>query len=224
MDYLRSAYSTTYHAFDHDGLVDTPGTLQWYRAPPHALEIGIHHQYASSNYLNGVNYPEQVGEVIGAVRTWKNGATPNGIVGVNCCDGVYDAQLNRLASPIGDNVFGQPLCCQVPAVCLACDLGEGLALYFVVATGGTGPFASANGRWAIAVRSPCFWTNFDVPEWQLNGFAGTFFQLTLSSGNPGGVAIWRIPVPYDCRVDHLTWPLFFSETPGQEPSIAVVRR
>lgn len=112
-----------------------PFDVVWYAAPAGAIPLGVHHQYGSYNYQKGTAYPDQVGEIIGAGRPWSNGATPPGVTGVGHCGTQWTGELQRLTTPIPDNVFDQPACCPIPALCQpqiaatpAVDNGDGSGL------------------------------------------------------------------------------------------------
>jgi hypothetical protein len=113
MDFIRTAYSTTVHFKDLDPRVST---ITWYKAPTGALAFPDHHYFGSLNYTDRNSGTNPVGEIVGALRPWSNGATPAGILGTNFCGAAAD-YLGITAfrsTPMPLNSFGQPTCCDAP--------------------------------------------------------------------------------------------------------------
>lgn len=117
MDYLRSAYSTTCHAFDVVTGLPEPFTIRWYRAPAGAQVLPVRHQYGSYNWEDRLPYAEAVGEEIGQPRPYDKGATPPGVLGVDYCGTEWTGMLDRLPVPRQSNKWDQPICCSDPTYC-----------------------------------------------------------------------------------------------------------
>jgi hypothetical protein len=74
MDVLRSCYSTKMRFTNGGPEYD----VQWYFCPPGAKVFSGRHSYASLNYQTG-RWPTSdtsIGEVVGALRPWRNGSLP----------------------------------------------------------------------------------------------------------------------------------------------------
>lgn len=83
MDFLRTAYSTSMYSFDPSTGTLVEFTANWYRAPIGATVLGVHHQYASSRNTFPTAYPEQIGEVLSAAKSYSKGGVPPGVIGNN---------------------------------------------------------------------------------------------------------------------------------------------
>lgn len=117
MDYLRSAYSTTIHAWDRATGEHVPAQITWFRAPSGALPLPVQHQYGSLNWSNRIAYPESVGEIIGDPRPYDKGATPNGLSGSQYCGTHWTGTLFRSSGPFDLTKWDQPSCCGDPSYC-----------------------------------------------------------------------------------------------------------
>lgn len=172
MDYMRSCYTVDMFSF-------VPGVTRprlflatWYKAPSTAIPIGIHHQYASGKWTKPTDYKDEVGEdPLGSFAYYK-GTTPAGVVGTNYCGTQWTGKLFRLTTPLPNNAYGQPSCCALPPVtCTACAEGVGPSTMYVVASGGTGDFAVANGTWPLVNSGTCRWiTVGSGPAWVVEAF------------------------------------------------------
>jgi hypothetical protein len=120
MSALRSGYSTQVYAFDPSTGIMVPQTIQWQKCVAGAVRTLTHHQYDSLNYTKGVAYPDSVGEIIGAARTWQNGAPSAGQVGTNHvgADALWLGRLTALSSPLVESGYGLPAACNVPVLCM----------------------------------------------------------------------------------------------------------
>lgn len=222
MDYLRSCYSSQIYSFDPStgAMVATP--IEWYFAPSGALELGVHHQYASQVWTRPTRYMEQVGEVVNATRVYSKGPTPDGLTGQNYCGEDWTGRLVRLTTPLPSRPDGQPSCCAgTTYACSNCPGGEGLDHYNISAVGGTGQFAALNGTVAVPWVNPCDWEG-DGPL-QVVGlrYLGPGnLQITLE----GSVAIaqYRWTGPWDCQSDIPSgWNLFSSSGTGTPPTVSL---
>lgn len=222
MDFLRSGYSTSMYSFAPDGSM-IPFTARWYRAPAGAVELGERHQYASANYHQGVDYPEQVGEILGAPRPWSNGRTPPSLAADNHCGGAAEwvGQLTRLTVPLPSHPDGQPLCCHELVACSHCIGGYGQASYRVHAIGGTGDFAAFNGDWICPNIAACFW-EFVSPTIDVSIQVATTF-VTIELTHIGtGVAVGNVSTgAWDCRSDRDGFVVSGSTGVGTPPTLSI---
>lgn len=222
MDFLRSGYSTSMYSFAPDGSV-VPFTARWYKAPPHSVELGVRHQYASNNYHQGVNYPEQVGEIFGAPRPWNDAHTPPALAGDNHCgsEDQWVGQLARLAVPIPSHPDGQPLCCHELVVCTHCLGGYGQASYRVHATGGSGDFAVFNGDWICPNLATCFWEYISPAIDVSIQVAATFVTIELQHVGTG-VAVGNVSTgAWDCQSDRGGFSVSGSTGSGTPPTVSI---
>lgn len=203
MDYLRSGYSTNLYSFSPltGGMIPVP--ITWSRCVTGARPIGIHHQYASSNWTKGVLYQDQVGEIPGPV-VYNKGLPVPGLPGNNYCGSrqLYVGKLTQLVTPIGNGVAGQPICCNqnTDVFCRACVGQTGKAHIVALLTGGSGDFAYANGNWILVFGGLCQWTFADATrQIVLSAFSGPF-SLTISPTMGGaGTLVYSVPTTYNCH-------------------------
>jgi hypothetical protein len=201
MDFIRTAYSTTVHFKDLDPRVST---ITWYKAPTGALAFPDHHYFGSLNYTDRNSGTNPVGEIVGALRPWSNGATPAGILGTNFCGAAAD-YLGITAfrsTPMPLNSFGQPTCCDAP-FCVEFDNFRRART--LTHTGG----------------SEVYWLELDNPvfgqyKWHLSTDASKGFAWKASGPYLPGATITVAAPAAPARVQsqkaggatplHLTWP------------------
>jgi len=139
MDYLRTAYKTTFRWNQTD---PHTSTVRWYRAPTGARIFPGQHRFGSANYSRQVIPESPFGEQKTAARTWDRGNTTPGIHGTNFCGdpSLYILGAPVLGSPIDSRADGQPACCDGPsAVVVPCCPGVGLSQHMrAVLTNGQG--------------------------------------------------------------------------------------
>lgn len=160
MDYLRSCYSTNAWAFDPGTGFAHPWPLTWVWAPTGASVIGVHHQYGSQIWTKGVDYEEQVGEILGVRRSYWNGRTNYASQGYgHCGGGPWIGRLTLLSTPMASKPDGQPACCPDPPSfpCPVCPGGVSSGTVTVTMSGGTGFGAPGNGVWHLPWTSACTW-------------------------------------------------------------------
>jgi hypothetical protein len=223
MDYLRSCYSTNMWVFNPQLGVFVQFTAKWFKAPVGAQVLPVRHQYRSNNWSKGIPYPEQIGEVIGHSVAWSNGAAVTGYNGLNYCGTQWTGILDRLHTPIPSHPDGSPACCTAVITCARCLGGKAKGSYTLVATGGTGSFAAANGTFVLPSTTTCTWAQpTGLPQrWTFNhSLVDTNANVVVGASsafydqNNGGV----LP---NCLAPIPSLPLVSHTGSGTPPSISI---
>lgn len=205
VDCVRSCYTTTIR-FAAGG---DPQPIRWFFTPPNAPLLGIPTVFDSRNWSEfraTGTWPDPVGEVSGAGRTWSNGDTPfrdlQGYHGRCGPDAAWAGEL-----PLAGQV---PLLLNAAAVAVACG-GAAPALtcssplvpdpLYVVATQTSGSLAEVNGTYTLARSSPTHWESLPEPQahgdvwWTLDCEGDHWLLQELRNGVVSGLSNVMLGTP-----------------------------
>lgn len=214
MDLLRSCYSTEFRFYTDD---PRTVTVDWYFVDDETPFIPYWTPFGSANWrMTDQQWDDELGEVCGAPRTWRDGSKVGDAAGTNTCgtaDQWRNGQPSPPAEPVDLDEFGTPECCDKVdkpvkgRICVNCP-GDAWNAYDVITFGvsdRTCACAGANGTFRLVYFGGCVWQGeaeivCGVPRSvpiRLTRFNSGITELFFDTGG-GSVATYLDTDNWDC--------------------------
>lgn len=192
VEYLNHCYSTTFRLWI--GGIETIVPARWYFAPDGAKLFSPPNAFCSNVYAKNMEQSAPGPGEVDRNRVWDDGHNPGYLGQCFAGEPEWFGTGELPASVLVGPTPGFDPCCNNTVGCLRCVGGRGPATMRLVATGGTGISAAANGIFQLPYIGDCNWSySFgDGRSWTV--YFDIDFWLALYE-DPGHGGFWGYGSP-----------------------------